>query len=89
MLGINIIYIIRICVGHYVPQLSQIVYRKNKGVEKPIMNLKGFMVRRSCVHPTHIYLPLHCTAPQAISSIVSTTRSRALYYSPCINYIYK
>lgn len=59
MLGINIIYIIRICVGHYVPQLSQIVYRKNKGVEKPIMNFKGFMVRRSCVHPTHIYLPLH------------------------------
>ncbi|CAO2208919.1 unnamed protein product [Urochloa humidicola] len=31
--------------GHYVPQLSQLVYRNNKGIEKPILNFKGFMVR--------------------------------------------
>ncbi|XP_039136100.1 serine carboxypeptidase-like 27 [Dioscorea cayenensis subsp. rotundata] len=30
--------------GHYVPQLSQLVYRKNKGIQNPIINLKGFMV---------------------------------------------
>lgn len=30
--------------GHYVPELSQLVYRKNRGVEKPIINFKGFMV---------------------------------------------
>ncbi|KQK13649.1 serine carboxypeptidase 2 [Brachypodium distachyon] len=30
--------------GHYVPELSQLVHRGNKGVERPIINLKGFMV---------------------------------------------
>ncbi|XP_020578268.1 serine carboxypeptidase-like 27 [Phalaenopsis equestris] len=30
--------------GHYVPQLSQIVYRKNKGIQNPSINFKGFMV---------------------------------------------
>ncbi|ONK62528.1 uncharacterized protein A4U43_C07F5020 [Asparagus officinalis] len=30
--------------GHYVPQLSQLVYRNNKGIQKPIINFKGFMV---------------------------------------------
>ncbi|TKW01906.1 hypothetical protein SEVIR_8G209200v4 [Setaria viridis] len=30
--------------GHYVPQLSQLVYRNNIGVEKPFINFKGFMV---------------------------------------------
>ncbi|VFQ97227.1 unnamed protein product [Cuscuta campestris] len=30
--------------GHYVPQLSQIIYQKNKGVENPVINFKGFMV---------------------------------------------
>jgi hypothetical protein len=36
--------------GHYVPQLSQLVYRNNKGIRKPILNFKGFMVRISCAH---------------------------------------
>ncbi|WVZ50420.1 hypothetical protein U9M48_001673 [Paspalum notatum var. saurae] len=31
--------------GHYVPQLSQLVYRNNIGVEMPFINFKGFMVR--------------------------------------------
>lgn len=39
--------------GHYVPQLSQIVYRKNKGVEKPIMNFKGFMVGNAVTDDYH------------------------------------
>uniref|UniRef100_A0A1E5UNE4 Carboxypeptidase n=1 Tax=Dichanthelium oligosanthes TaxID=888268 RepID=A0A1E5UNE4_9POAL len=30
--------------GHYVPQLSQLVYRNNIGVERPFINFKGFMV---------------------------------------------
>lgn len=30
--------------GHYVPQLSQIIYEKNKGVQNPVINFKGFMV---------------------------------------------
>ncbi|KAG2558862.1 P-(S)-hydroxymandelonitrile lyase-like [Panicum virgatum] len=30
--------------GHYVPQLSQLVYRNNIGVENPYINFKGFMV---------------------------------------------
>uniref|UniRef100_A0A0E0HE29 carboxypeptidase D n=1 Tax=Oryza nivara TaxID=4536 RepID=A0A0E0HE29_ORYNI len=29
--------------GHYVPQLSQLVYRNNKGVKEPLINFKGFM----------------------------------------------
>uniref|UniRef100_A0A0E0HE28 Carboxypeptidase n=1 Tax=Oryza nivara TaxID=4536 RepID=A0A0E0HE28_ORYNI len=28
---------------HYVPQLSQLVYRNNKGVKEPLINFKGFM----------------------------------------------
>ncbi|XP_066361127.1 serine carboxypeptidase II-1-like [Miscanthus floridulus] len=39
--------------GHYVPQLSQIVYRKNKGVEKPIINFKGFMVGNAMTDDYH------------------------------------
>lgn len=31
--------------GHYVPQLGQIVYQKNKGIQNPVINFKGFMVR--------------------------------------------
>ncbi|CAD6232779.1 unnamed protein product [Miscanthus lutarioriparius] len=29
--------------GHYVPQLSRVVYRNNKGTENPTLNFKGFM----------------------------------------------
>jgi hypothetical protein len=36
-----------------VPQLSQLVYRNNKGIEKPILNFKGFMVR------TQIFMNLY------------------------------
>lgn len=30
--------------GHYVPQLSQLVYERNKGINNPAINLKGFLV---------------------------------------------
>ncbi|TVU18521.1 hypothetical protein EJB05_34625 [Eragrostis curvula] len=30
--------------GHYVPELSQLVYQNNKGLKKPFINFKGFMV---------------------------------------------
>ncbi|CAN6363504.1 unnamed protein product [Urochloa humidicola] len=30
--------------GHYVPQLSQLVYRNNIGIENPSINFKGFLV---------------------------------------------
>ncbi|XP_073159107.1 serine carboxypeptidase-like 27 isoform X2 [Henckelia pumila] len=29
--------------GHYGPQLAQIIYEKNKGIENPVINLKGFL----------------------------------------------
>ncbi|OQU88394.1 serine carboxypeptidase 2 [Sorghum bicolor] len=36
--------------GHYVPQLSQVVYQNNAGVAKPIINLKGFMVGNAVIN---------------------------------------
>ncbi|KAK9124308.1 hypothetical protein Sjap_013910 [Stephania japonica] len=42
--------------GHYVPQLSQLVYRKNKGIENPIINFKGFMVGNAVTDDYHDYV---------------------------------
>ncbi|KAG1339118.1 putative Serine carboxypeptidase-like 26 [Cocos nucifera] len=42
--------------GHYVPQLSQIVYRKNKGIENPIINFKGFMVGNGVTEDYHDFV---------------------------------
>ncbi|TKW13544.1 hypothetical protein SEVIR_5G108832v4 [Setaria viridis] len=42
--------------GHYVPQLSQLVYRNNKGVKKPVLNLKGFMVGNAVIDDYHDYI---------------------------------
>ncbi|CAL4907214.1 unnamed protein product [Urochloa decumbens] len=39
--------------GHYVPELSQLVYRKNKGVKKPRINFKGFMVGNAVTDDYH------------------------------------
>ncbi|XP_073020630.1 serine carboxypeptidase-like 27 [Primulina eburnea] len=30
--------------GHYGPQLAQIIHEKNKGIENPVINLKGFLL---------------------------------------------
>ncbi|GJN05737.1 hypothetical protein PR202_ga23398 [Eleusine coracana subsp. coracana] len=42
--------------GHYVPQLSQQVYLNNKGIEKPILNFKGFMVGNAVIDDYHDYI---------------------------------
>ncbi|KAJ0046879.1 hypothetical protein Pint_06082 [Pistacia integerrima] len=39
--------------GHYVPQLSQIVYQKNKGIANPEINFKGFMVGNAVTDAYH------------------------------------
>ncbi|CAN6351525.1 unnamed protein product [Urochloa humidicola] len=39
--------------GHYVPELSQLVFRKIKGVKKPHINLKGFMVGNAVTDDYH------------------------------------
>ncbi|XP_021295436.1 serine carboxypeptidase-like 28 [Herrania umbratica] len=30
--------------GHYIPELSQLIVRRNKGVKNPILNFKGFLL---------------------------------------------
>ncbi|KAJ0045194.1 hypothetical protein Pint_06079 [Pistacia integerrima] len=42
--------------GHYVPQLSQIVYQKNKGIANPEINFKGFMVGNAVTDDYHDYV---------------------------------
>ncbi|XP_072975427.1 serine carboxypeptidase-like 27 [Typha angustifolia] len=42
--------------GHYVPQLSQIIYQRNKGIQNPIINLKGFMVGNAVTDDYHDYV---------------------------------
>lgn len=42
--------------GHYVPQLSQLVYRNNKGIQKPTINFKGFMVGNGVTDDYHDYV---------------------------------
>lgn len=37
--------------GHYVPQLSQVIYRKNKGIQNPAINFKGFLVETPSPSP--------------------------------------
>mgnify|MGYP007007532920 CR=1 FL=1 len=46
MLSLTIKYLLIICqIGHYIPQLSRLVYERNvKGVQSPDINLKGLMV---------------------------------------------
>ncbi|XP_027365266.1 serine carboxypeptidase-like 27 [Abrus precatorius] len=42
--------------GHYVPQLAQIVYQKNKGIKNPDINFKGFMVGNAVTDDYHDYV---------------------------------
>ncbi|KAJ4751100.1 Carboxypeptidase [Rhynchospora pubera] len=42
--------------GHYVPQLAQFIYRRNKGIQTPIINLKGFMVGNAVTDDYHDYI---------------------------------
>ncbi|KAL5711404.1 Serine carboxypeptidase-like 27 [Ranunculus cassubicifolius] len=42
--------------GHYVPQLSQIVHWRNKGVRNPALNFKGFIVGNAVTDDYHDYI---------------------------------
>lgn len=42
--------------GHYVPQLAQLVYQRNKGIDKPVINFKGFMVGNGVTDDYHDYV---------------------------------
>ncbi|XP_050155636.1 serine carboxypeptidase-like 27 [Malus sylvestris] len=42
--------------GHYVPQLSQIIYERNKGKQNPIINFKGFMVGNAVTDDYHDFI---------------------------------
>ncbi|KAJ7970427.1 Carboxypeptidase [Quillaja saponaria] len=42
--------------GHYVPQLSQIVYQRNKGIKNPIINFKGFLAGNAVTDDYHDYV---------------------------------
>ncbi|CAN0909279.1 Serine carboxypeptidase-like 27 [Linum grandiflorum] len=42
--------------GHYVPQLSQVIYEKNIGVKNPAINFKGFMVGNAVTDDYHDYI---------------------------------
>ncbi|XP_022957332.1 serine carboxypeptidase-like 27 [Cucurbita moschata] len=42
--------------GHYVPQLSQLIYERNTGIQNPVINLKGFMVGNAVTDDYHDYV---------------------------------
>uniref|UniRef100_A0A0D9V7G8 Carboxypeptidase n=1 Tax=Leersia perrieri TaxID=77586 RepID=A0A0D9V7G8_9ORYZ len=42
--------------GHYVPQLAQLIYEHNKGIQNPTINLKGFLVGNAVTDDYHDYL---------------------------------
>ncbi|KAL3581436.1 hypothetical protein D5086_015768 [Populus alba] len=42
--------------GHYVPQLSQVVYQKNKGIKNPVINFKGFLVGNAVTDDYHDFV---------------------------------
>ncbi|KNA13847.1 hypothetical protein SOVF_112940 [Spinacia oleracea] len=42
--------------GHYVPQLSQLIYRRNKGIAEPEINFKGFMVGNAVTDDHYDYI---------------------------------
>ncbi|GAB2223615.1 hypothetical protein Droror1_Dr00017756 [Drosera rotundifolia] len=42
--------------GHYVPQLSHLIYLRNKGVANPVINFKGFLVGNAVTDDYHDYI---------------------------------
>ncbi|KAJ3669133.1 hypothetical protein LUZ60_011083 [Juncus effusus] len=42
--------------GHYVPQLAQLIYRKNKSIQNPFINFKGIMVGNAVTDDYHDYI---------------------------------
>ncbi|CAN6470343.1 unnamed protein product [Victoria cruziana] len=41
--------------GHYVPQLAHLIFKRNQGVQNPIVNLKGFLVGNAVTDDYHDY----------------------------------
>ncbi|KAI8017710.1 Serine carboxypeptidase-like 27 [Camellia lanceoleosa] len=41
---------------HHVPQLSQLVYQRNKGNQNPVINSKGFLVGNAVTDDYHDYI---------------------------------
>lgn len=39
--------------GHYIPELSQIIVRRNKGVKNPILNFQGFLLGNPLIDDYH------------------------------------
>ncbi|GLT70108.1 hypothetical protein SLA2020_422060 [Shorea laevis] len=39
--------------GHYIPELSRIIVRRNKGVKKPVLNFKGFLLGNPLIDNYH------------------------------------
>nr|GLL23215.1 serine carboxypeptidase-like 27 [Ipomoea trifida] len=39
--------------GHYIPQLSRIIVRRNKGIKNPIINFKGFLLGNPLIDDYH------------------------------------
>ncbi|XVE68940.1 hypothetical protein DITRI_Ditri09bG0110300 [Diplodiscus trichospermus] len=35
--------------GNYIPELSQLIVRRNKGIKNPILNFKGFLVSQNSI----------------------------------------
>ncbi|XP_078177990.1 serine carboxypeptidase-like 26 isoform X2 [Carex rostrata] len=80
--------------GHYVPQLSQIVYEKNKGINKPIINFKGYMVGNGLIDDSNDYKGLfeywwnHGLISTATYKLLQTACALNSFISPaggCIN----
>ncbi|PSS33423.1 Serine carboxypeptidase-like [Actinidia chinensis var. chinensis] len=42
--------------GHYVPQLSQLIVRGNKGIKNPVINFKGFLVGNALLDDHYHYV---------------------------------
>ncbi|XP_031383963.1 serine carboxypeptidase-like 27 [Punica granatum] len=39
--------------GHYIPELSQLIVRRNKGAKKPVLNFKGFLLGNPVLDDFH------------------------------------
>uniref|UniRef100_A0A0D3G5B0 carboxypeptidase D n=1 Tax=Oryza barthii TaxID=65489 RepID=A0A0D3G5B0_9ORYZ len=86
--------------GHYVPQLSQLVYRNNKGVKEPLINFKGFMywwnhgiisdgtyrlLNASCVHDSGEHPAPACLAALNASTVEQGDIDMYSLYTPTCN----
>ncbi|CAM8962120.1 hypothetical protein QQ045_004773 [Rhodiola kirilowii] len=45
--------------GHYIPQLSQVIVRRNKGLKNPVINFKGFLLGNPVIDDFHDTVGTH------------------------------